>query len=94
MKIGNAQRASRCTREFIALNFAVCALFITLLLPAHALHAGKIFRIGFLDASTAAGNAALIEAVQQELSRLGWIRGKNITIEYRFGENKGADDVL
>jgi ABC-type uncharacterized transport system substrate-binding protein len=49
---------------------------------------GKIFRIGFLDASTASGNAVLLEAFRQELNKLGWIEGKNITIEYRFAEQK------
>ena len=27
-------------------------------------------------------------AFRQELSKLGWIEGKNITIEYRFAEQK------
>ena len=49
---------------------------------------GKIFRIGFLDPSTASGSAVLVEAFRQELSKLGWIEGKNITIEYRFAEQK------
>jgi ABC-type uncharacterized transport system substrate-binding protein len=29
-----------------------------------------------------------LEAFRQELSKLGWIEGKNITIEYRFAEQK------
>jgi hypothetical protein len=49
---------------------------------------GKIFRIGFLDASTAVGSGVLVEAFRQELSKLGWIEGKNIAIEYRFAEQK------
>ena len=53
-----------------------------------AQQAGKIFRIGFLDASTASGSAVLVEAFRQELSKLGWIEGKNIAIEYRFAEQK------
>ena len=53
-----------------------------------AQQAGKIFRIGFLDTSTASGSAVLLEAFRQELSKLGWIEGKNITIEYRFAEEK------
>ena len=55
---------------------------------ANAQQSGKIFRIGFLDASTASGSAVLLEAFRQELSKLGWIEGKNITIEYRFAEQK------
>ena len=49
---------------------------------------GKIFRIGYLDNSSASGSAVLVEAFRQELSKLGWIEGKNITIEYRFAEQK------
>ena len=63
------------------------------LLSAEAQQAGKIFRIGFLDASTASGIAILLEAFRQELTKLGWIEGKNITIEYRFGESKGPAHV-
>jgi len=55
---------------------------------ANAQQTGKIFRIGFLDASTASGSAVLMDAFRQELSKLGWIEGKNITIEYRFAEQK------
>jgi putative ABC transport system substrate-binding protein len=49
---------------------------------------GKIPRIGFLDPSTASGMAGLLEAFREELIKLGWIEGKNITIEYRFAEVK------
>ena len=55
---------------------------------ANAQQSGKIFRIGFLDVSTASGSAVLVEAFRQELSKLGWIEGKNITIEYRFAEQR------
>jgi putative ABC transport system substrate-binding protein len=48
----------------------------------------KVPRIGFLDASTASGSAVLLEAFRQEMSKLGWIEGKNITFEYRFAEEK------
>jgi putative ABC transport system substrate-binding protein len=55
---------------------------------AEAQQAGKIPRIGFLDSSTASGMAVLVETFRQELSKLGWIEGKNITIEYRFADQK------
>ena len=55
---------------------------------ADAQQTGKILRIGFLDSSTASGSAVLVEAFRQELSKLGWIEGKNIAIEYRFAEQK------
>ena len=49
---------------------------------------GKIFRIGYLDNSTASSVAVLLDTFRQELSKLGWIEGKNITIDYRFAEQK------
>jgi len=68
--------------------FALCALLFAECTSAHAQQPGQIFRIGLLDPSTASGNAVLLKAFQQELSKLGWIEGKNIAMEYRFGENK------
>src|SRR5215468_4084307 len=55
---------------------------------ADAQQPGKVFRIGFLDPSTASGTAVINDAFRQELTKLGWIEGKNITIEYRFAEQK------
>jgi putative ABC transport system substrate-binding protein len=69
----------------------LCAMLFALCGSVDAQQTGKIFRIGFLDNSTASGMAVLVKAFLQELSKLGWIEGKNFTIEYRFGENKGAE---
>ena len=70
------------------IGLALGALLFALSVSAQAQQPGKIFRIGFLDNSTASGSAVLVEAFRQELSKLGWIEGKNITIEYRFAEQK------
>jgi len=72
------------TKKVIGL--ALGALLFALSVSAEAQQTGKIFRIGFLDPSTASGSAVLVEAFRQELTKLGWIEGKNITIEYRFAE--------
>ena len=66
----------------------LATFFLTTASFAEAQQAGKIFRIGFLDGSTASGMAVLVKAFLQELSKLGWIEGKNLTIEYRFAEQK------
>jgi putative ABC transport system substrate-binding protein len=67
---------------------ALSAMLFALCSSAEAQQAGKIFRIGFLDPSTASGSTVLVEAFRQDLSKLGWIEGKNIAIEFRFAEQK------
>ena len=71
-----------------AVLFLLAASILICVHLAEAQPTGKIFRIGFLDFSAAAGSAGLLEAFRQELRKLGWIEGKNITIEYRFAEQK------
>jgi putative ABC transport system substrate-binding protein len=70
---------------------ALGAFLAALSFPVAAQQTGKVARIGILDPSTASGSAVLVDAFRQELNRLGWIEGKNITFEYRFAENKGQD---
>jgi putative tryptophan/tyrosine transport system substrate-binding protein len=70
------------------LLFVLTTLFLATVNPTHSQQTGKVFRIGFLDSSTASRSAVLAEVFRQELSKLGWIEGKNITIEYRFAEQK------
>src|SRR3990167_493952 len=70
------------------IGLALCAVLFALSYSASAQKTGKIYRIGFLDPSTASGSAVLVKVFLQELSTLGWIEGKNITIEYRFAEQK------
>jgi putative tryptophan/tyrosine transport system substrate-binding protein len=72
----------------------LCALLLALSVSAYAQPTGKVARIGYLDGGNAAGSAVLVDAFLQELTKLGWIEGKNITIEYRFAENKGSEHLL
>ena len=64
----------------------LCAMLFALCSMVEAQQTGKIPRIGFLDTSTAAASAVRLETFWQEIRKLGWIQGKNITIEYRFAE--------
>ena len=66
----------------------LCSLLLARCSAADAQQPGKIFRIGFLDVSTSSGSAVRLQAFWQEIRNLGWIEGKNITIEYRFAELK------
>src|SRR6266576_2764753 len=74
------------TKKIIFL--ALCSLLLAPCSAVEAQQLGKIFRIGFLDGSTAAGSAVLWDAFRQEMRKLGWIEGKNIAMEYRFSEQK------
>src|SRR6266542_1830088 len=71
---------------FLSILFVVVLLAVAVI--AEAQQTGKVPRIGFLDGSTASGSAVLVEAFRQELLKMGWIEGKNITIEYRFAEQR------
>ena len=63
------------------------AVLFALCVPAGAQQAGNA-RIGYLDPSTRSSSAGHLEAFRQEMNRLGWIEGKNITIDYRFAEQE------
>jgi putative ABC transport system substrate-binding protein len=88
MKTGNRQEATGSSKKVKVIGVTLCATLFALCSSATAQQTGKIFRIGFLDNGTASGSAVLLEPFRQELSKLGWIEGKNITIEYRFAEQK------
>ena len=70
------------------LLFVLTTLFLVSVSPTHAQQTGKVPRIGFLDPSTAFSMAGRLEAFWQEMRKLGWIEGKNVTTEYRFAEQK------
>jgi len=72
----------------LKVSLLTLCMFFGLSVNADAQQTGKVARIGFLDSSNASGMAVLVEVFRQELNKLGWIEGKNITIEYRFGEQK------
>jgi ABC-type uncharacterized transport system substrate-binding protein len=81
-------RREEISQRIFALAF--WAMLFALCVPTQPLaqQSGKMFRIGYLDLSTASGSAVLVEAFRQELSKLGWAEEKNIAIEYRFAEQK------
>ncbi|HEV8723551.1 MAG TPA: hypothetical protein VGW77_23270 [Candidatus Binatia bacterium] len=84
-EIGKAGQVAM-TKKIILLS--LCSLLLAPCSAVEAQQAGKVLRIGFLDSSTASGMVGLLEAFRQELSKLGWSEGKNITVEYRFAEQK------
>ena len=69
-------------------GLTLCAMLFALSSSADAQQPTKVARIGLLDPSTLSGSAVLVDAFRQELSKLGWIEGKNIRVDYRFAEGK------
>jgi putative tryptophan/tyrosine transport system substrate-binding protein len=71
--------------------------FITLLgggavswpLAARARKSGRVWRIGVLETTSMALNAANFEAFRQSLRDLGYIEEQNLIIEYRSAEGHG-----
>src|SRR5882672_8137354 len=55
---------------------------------ARAQQANKVPTIGFMGESTAAGQSQRTAAFVQRLRELGWVEGRTVAIEYRWGEGR------
>jgi len=72
-------------REFVALLGSVTTGWP---LIARAQESPKLPTIGFLGSSTSSAMTAWIAAFVQRLHDLGWIEGRTVAIEYRWGEGR------
>ena len=57
-------------------------------LAARAQQAGKVYRIGILEAIPVAQNAANLDALRKGLRDLGYVEGRNLIIEYRSADGR------
>ena len=64
----------------------LCALLFALCSSASAQQPAKVPRIGYLAGASPSAIAFRTEAFRQGLRELGYVEGKNITIEYRYAE--------
>ena len=71
-------------RNFIALLGSAAAWPLV----ARAQQAGKLPTIGYLGSATPATQGQWVAAFVERLRELGWIDGRNVTIEYRWGEGR------
>jgi putative tryptophan/tyrosine transport system substrate-binding protein len=69
-------------------GFAICAMLLALSCFAEAQQPRKPARIGFLTTASASTSAANLDAFREGLREFGYFEGKNIIIEYRWGEGK------
>ena len=75
--------------------FVLCVLLVAFCVPAEAQQPAKVPRIGYLAQRTKPTTATpdpAVEAFQQGLRDLGYVEGKNLVMEYRYGE--GNDERL
>jgi putative ABC transport system substrate-binding protein len=63
-------------------------MLLALCRPVDAQQTAKTWKIGVLVSSSPSINAARDEALRQGLRELGYIEGKNLSMEYRYGEGK------
>lgn len=47
----------------------------------------RVYRIGFLIPPREAGGRAFVDAFREGLSELGYVEGRNVTIDFRFGDD-------
>src|SRR6266404_1567364 len=57
-------------------------------LALQAQPAGKLYRIGMLERTSPAINAANLDAFRQGLRDLGYVEGKDFVIEYRSADGR------
>jgi putative ABC transport system substrate-binding protein len=64
------------------------AVLLAAPLAAEAQLAGKVTRIGVLEPTSMALNAANLDAFRQGLRELGYVEGRNMRIEYRSADGR------
>jgi putative ABC transport system substrate-binding protein len=68
-------------------SILVVVILLAVVVMAEA-QPGKAAKIGFLTTGSASSSAFNLEVFRQVLGEFGYIEGKNIIIEYRWGEGK------
>jgi putative tryptophan/tyrosine transport system substrate-binding protein len=77
----------------IALILALVLAALVASLAAEAQPAGKVYRIGVLEGTPVALNAANLEAFRQGLQELGYVERQNYAIEYRSADGRPSGSL-
>jgi ABC-type uncharacterized transport system substrate-binding protein len=82
------KKTSALIAQHSVLCAALCAMLFALCHPAEAQQPAKIPRIGVLISGRPSIASRRIQAFKSGLRELGYVEGKNITLEYRYAEGK------
>jgi len=69
-------------------SILVAAMLLTVAVVTEAQQGAKTPRIGMLLANSVSASTTRVQAMQQGLRELGYVEGKNISIEYRYADGK------
>ena len=70
------------------IRFGLAAMLLSFSFPAEAQQPTKVPRIGYLSVLSLSAMADRIKAFRQGLNELGYVEGKNVVMELRYGEEK------
>ena len=90
MRAGNVHQAAGNTRTLNLIQYVVYTLLLVLSAEVAAQQPGKIPHIAYISGSDAAGAARGVKAFRQGMRELGYAEGKNILIDYRYGDGNLA----
>jgi putative ABC transport system substrate-binding protein len=77
---------SKLKTENLKFVFVASALLLAFSFSAEAQQPKKVPRIGIFAGGSRSADSLLLEAFWQRMKELGYLEGKNITVEYRFAE--------
>jgi putative ABC transport system substrate-binding protein len=78
------------SRTILGLVLAVVGCAASLLSEAQERKAGRVWRIGWLSPAPSVTGASELEALRRGLGELGYVEGRNITIEARWADGDAA----
>ena len=70
------------------------ALVLSLRDAARAQSAEKVYRVGIIAAGANERSAPFIAAFEQRLRELGWVDGKNLAVDFGFGESREQAEAV